>query len=210
MPSTHEYYRLHAIEYNPNLIRQHPMHLVIELSIKVKQGAVVHAGLELQHWGSPHFHIITTVINTVLHYFVPQAQDRPNEDLLYFVTGKAVSITNHTPVGEGHSALDYDLEIDVLAMNAVTDCSVRVPPIMLVVGIAGCKLSDHEFYMDVSQYVAGKHSKWGKRNEGDDANKKPTPSTSAMMLEDINNTSQPPIDAVNHTTSTEQAAQQPP
>jgi hypothetical protein len=57
------------------------------------------------------------VINAVLHYFASQSQDRPNEDLLYFVTGKAVSITNHTPVGEGHDALDYDLEIDVLAVS---------------------------------------------------------------------------------------------
>ena len=35
-------------------------------------------------------------------------------------------------------------------------------------------------------------------------------STSVVMLEDINNTSQPPIDGVNLTTSTQQATQQPP
>jgi hypothetical protein len=88
MPSSRaKHYRPRAIEYNPDLIRQHPTvitvehsveltlyivryrfrrHLrclVIKLSIEVEQGAVVHAGLELQHRGSPHFpsHITTTV-----------------------------------------------------------------------------------------------------------------------------------------------------
>ena len=57
------------------------------------------------------------VINAVLHHFATQSQDCPNEALLYFVTGKAVSITDHTPVGEGHDPFDYDLEINVLVVS---------------------------------------------------------------------------------------------
>jgi hypothetical protein len=40
-------------------------------------------------------------------------------------------------------------------------------------------------------------------------NNKSMPSTSAVMLEDINNTSQPPVNGLNDSASTEQAAQQP-
>jgi hypothetical protein len=56
------------------------------------------------------------VINAVLHYFVPQGQEQPDEELLYLVNGKVVSITNHSPVGEGHNSFDYDLEIDVITV----------------------------------------------------------------------------------------------
>jgi hypothetical protein len=62
------------------------------------------------------------VINAVLHYFVP-GQEQPDEELLYLVNGKVASITNHSPVGEGHDSFDYDLEIDVLM--------VRVPSVTL-------------------------------------------------------------------------------
>jgi hypothetical protein len=62
------------------------------------------------------------VINAVLHHFVP-GQEQPDEELLYLVSGKVASITNHSPVGEGRDSFDYDLEIDVL--------TVRVPSVTL-------------------------------------------------------------------------------
>jgi hypothetical protein len=55
-------------------------------------------------------------ITGLVHYFLPAGQETPKDDVIYDVCGKIAAIQADAPVGPGVNPMDYDIEVEVLAV----------------------------------------------------------------------------------------------
>lgn len=67
-------------------------------------------------------HEKVNVLNAVVHYYVPSGETPPRGADYYLIGGRVASVADDTPVGEGYSTKDYDVEIEaIFVSNFVLD-----------------------------------------------------------------------------------------
>lgn len=66
----------------------------------------------------------TRAVRATISYFIPQGAPSPSEDALYFVCGKAASITPETERKDGDDAEQYAVEIQAYSVS-FANCNPR-------------------------------------------------------------------------------------